>query len=180
MVISLSVCRSSSMIVARLHLVNEVPACVMPSIVYRVPCHVNTLFRLPGPWQVLQHEAPPAQLLAWSTTRPTLAVGHSSSGAVLLYNCSPAAAPAGGDNGAPCTLKQPQQVLVHQLQQQVSSLAWRPVHSSMLAVGCCGGVALWSLGKLPLSAAAMHRGAESTTSSATAWTTFLSFRAGCR
>lgn len=168
------------MIVACRHAMNEVSACVMASSNHPMPCGVNTCLRLPGPWQVLQHEAPPAQLLSWSTTRPTLAVGHSSSGAVLLYNCSPAAAPAGGDNGAPCTLRQPQQVLVHQLQQQVSSLAWRPVHSSMLAVGCCGGVALWSLGKLPLSAAAMHRGAESATSSATAWTTFLSFRPGCR
>lgn len=29
---------------------------------------------------------------------------------------------------------------------QVSALAWRPMYSSMLAVGCTGGVCLWSLG----------------------------------
>jgi hypothetical protein len=131
--------------------------------------------RLPGPWQVLNHEIPPPQLLSWNTRQPILAVGHSSSGAVLLYNCTSAAGSAGAS-----TLRDPQHVLVHQLQQQVSSVAWRPVHSSMLAVGCAGGVALWNLGKLPLSAAAMSRGSERATSAAAAWATFLSFRPNCR
>lgn len=133
--------------------------------------------RLPGPWQVLQHEVPPPQLLSWNTNQPILAIGHSSSGAVLLYNCKAAAA---AGSSAPQSLQQPQHVLVHELQQQVSSVAWRPVHSSMLAVGCLGGVALWNLGKLPLSSAAMSRGPGGPSSAAAAWATFLSFKANCR
>jgi hypothetical protein len=126
---------------------------------------------------VLQHEIPPPQLLAWNASQPMLAIGHSSSGAVLLYNCA-SAATAG--SSAPGSIQRPQHVLVHQLQQQVSSVAWRPVHSSMLAVGCAGGVAMWNLGKLPLSTAAMSRGSDGATNAAAAWTTFLSFRANCR
>lgn len=87
-----------------------------------------------------------------------------------MYNCTTAAA-----GGSSTPLQQPEHVLVHQLQQQVSSVAWRPVHSSMLAVGCAGGVALWSLGKLALSTAAMSRGPDGA-----AWSTFLSFKANCR
>lgn len=126
---------------------------------------------------MLQHEIPPPQLLAWNASQPMLGVGHSSSGAVLLYNCA-SAATAG--SSAPSSIQRPQHVLVHQLQQQVSSVAWRPVHSSMLAVGCTGGVAMWNLGKLPLSTAAMSRGSDGATNAAAAWTTFLSFRANCR
>lgn len=133
--------------------------------------------RLPGPWQVLQHETPPLQLLSWSCSQPILAIGHSSSGAVLLFNCKSAAA---AGSSAPSSLQQPQHVLVHQLQQQVSSVAWRPVHSSVLAVGCAGGVALWNLGKAPLSAAALSRSSDGSTSAAAAWTTFLGFRTNCR
>ncbi len=95
---------------------------------------------------------------------------------MLIYNCRTAA--AGGSSSTP--MQQPEHVLVHQLQQQVSSLAWRPVHSSMLAVGCAGGVALWNLGKLPLSTAAMSRGGEGPASTAAAWSTFLKFKTNCR
>jgi hypothetical protein len=71
---------------------------------------------------------------------------------------------------------------------QVGCLAWRPVHCSMLAVGCQGGVALWSLGKVPLAASSAHRGYENggaaggAASSAAqgGWVTFLPFKSGCR
>lgn len=132
--------------------------------------------RLPSPWTVPSHDVSAPQLLSWNCSQPLLAVGHSSSGAVLVYNCASAAA-AGASSAV---LQEPQHVLVHQLQQQVSSLAWRPLHSSMLAVGCADGVALWSLGKLPLSTAAMTRGSNGASSGAAAWATFLSFRRDCR
>lgn len=131
--------------------------------------------RLPGPWSWPSLDVSSPQLLSWNANQPLLAVGHSSSGAVLVFNCTSAAA---GASSTP--LQQPEHVLVHQLQQQASSVAWRPVHSSMLAVGCAGGVALWNLGKLPLSAAAMSRGADGAPSAAAAWTTFLWFKANCR
>ena len=105
----------------------------------------SVLSRLPGPWRALRAEAPPLQqLLAWNCSQPLLAVGHGGSGAVLTYDAGAAADAAAGDGdgsgrGVP-ELTQPRQVLTHQLQQQVCSLAWRPVHSSMLAVGCSGGV----------------------------------------
>jgi hypothetical protein len=70
---------------------------------------------------------------------------------------------------------------------QVGCLAWRPVHCSMLAVGCQGGVALWSLGRVPLAAGNAHRGYENGGAGAAAsgaaqngWVTFLPFKSGCR
>eukprot|EP00878_Enallax_costatus_P009372 GHUV01009794.1.p1 GENE.GHUV01009794.1~~GHUV01009794.1.p1 ORF type:complete len:356 (+),score=107.10 GHUV01009794.1:214-1281(+) len=63
------------------------------------------------------------------------------------------------------------------LHVQVSSVAWRPVHSSMLAVGCEGGVALWSLGRLPLAASNRSGGSGPP---AAGWVTFLPFKKGCR
>lgn len=56
----------------------------------------------------------------------------------------------------------------------------------MLAVGCQGGVALWSLGRLPLTAANVHRGPENGRAAAAetaqggGWVTFLPFKHGCR
>ena len=48
----------------------------------------------------------------------------------------------------------------------------------MLAVGCEGGAALWSLGRLPL-AAASKTGAGGGPP-APGWVTFLPFKTGCR
>jgi hypothetical protein len=57
----------------------------------------------------------------------------------------------------------------------------------MLAVGCQGGVALWSLGKVPLAASSMHRSWENGSAGGAAaaaqqggWVTFLHFKHGCR
>ncbi|WIA17790.1 hypothetical protein OEZ85_009302 [Tetradesmus obliquus] len=135
---------------------------------------------LPGFLQPAAGPCPP-KLLAWHCNKQQLAVGHAGSGAVLLYDLSAAAA---GDG----VLSQAQQVLTHQLQQQVRCLAWRPVHCSSLAVGCLGGVALWSLGKAPLAASSsQHRGRENGGGGAAAaaaaqgaWVTFLQFKHGCR
>ncbi|WIA38093.1 hypothetical protein OEZ86_001455 [Tetradesmus obliquus] len=131
----------------------------------------------------------PPKLLAWHCNKQQLAVGHSGSGAVLLYDLSAgAAAAASGDDAGDGVLSQAQQVLTHQLQQQVGCLAWRPVHCSSLAVGCLGGVALWSLGKAPLAASSsQHRGRENGGGGGAAggaaqggWVTFLQFKHGCR
>uniref|UniRef100_A0A383VE24 Ribosomal protein eL8/eL30/eS12/Gadd45 domain-containing protein n=1 Tax=Tetradesmus obliquus TaxID=3088 RepID=A0A383VE24_TETOB len=139
---------------------------------------------LPGFLQPAAGPCPP-KLLAWHCNKQQLAVGHAGSGAVLLYDLSAAAAAAAAGDGV---LSQAQQVLTHQLQQQVGCLAWRPVHCSSLAVGCLGGVALWSLGKAPLAASSsQHRGRENGGGGAAAaaaaqgaWVTFLQFKHGCR
>jgi hypothetical protein len=97
----------------------------------------------------------PPSLLSWHSTQQVLAVGHASTEAVLVYDLAAAssadtAAVHSGKAGTaslPPPLTAPRNVLSHQLQRCVCSLAWRPVHCSMLAVGCDGGVALWSLGK---------------------------------
>lgn len=47
----------------------------------------------------------------------------------------------------------------------------------MLAVGCEGGVALWSLGKLPLAASNRSGGGAAP---AAGWVTFLPYKRGCR
>ncbi|KAF6265125.1 WD40-repeat-containing domain protein [Scenedesmus sp. NREL 46B-D3] len=127
------------------------------------------------------------KLLSWHCNQQQLAVGHANSGAVLLYDLSTGAAAAAVNDAGSGVQGQAQQVLTHQLQQQVGCLAWRPVHCSMLAVGCLGGVALWSLGKAPLAAGSMHRGGENggaggTASSAaqSGWVTFLQHKHGCR
>eukprot|EP00775_Hariotina_reticulata_P008513 gene8513-8695_t len=95
-----------------------------------------------------------------------LALGHSSSAAVLLYDLS---------SGGQGCIEQAQQILTHQLQQQISCLAWRPENCSNLAVGCAGGVALWSMGKLPVAASSIHKG-----DTAAGWVTFLPFKHKCR
>lgn len=61
---------------------------------------------------------------------------------------------------------------------QVSCVAWRPLLSSMLAVGVEGGVALWSLTPSPLAG-----GSTSSSSSGgvtPAWVTFLPYKEGVR
>jgi hypothetical protein len=56
----------------------------------------------------------------------------------------------------------------------------------MLAVGCQGGVALWSLGRVPLAASSAHRAYENGAGGAESgaaqggWVTFLPFKSGCR
>jgi len=89
----------------------------------------------------------------------------AASGAVLVFDVPPASlmAPSGGDGGAgrrtrraaaaaaaptaspPPPLSSPHVVLVHELQRRAACVAWRPGQPNHLAVGCAGGVALWTL-----------------------------------
>lgn len=58
-----------------------------------------------------QPEPQAPNLVAWHCNKQTIAVGHASSGAVLLYDCA--------DTAGAEVLDKAQQVLTHQLQQQV-------------------------------------------------------------
>jgi hypothetical protein len=68
--------------------------------------------------------------------------------------------------------------------RQVSCCAWRPLLSSMLAVGVEGGVALWSLTPSPLaggsSSSSSSAGGSSSGGVSPGWVTFLPYKEGVR
>jgi hypothetical protein len=88
---------------------------------------------LPGFLQPAASPCPP-KLLAWHCNQQQLAIGHAGSGAVLLYDLSTAA--SGGDAGGG-VVSQAQQVLTHQLQQQVRAPAAEAMPSDMHACVYC-------------------------------------------
>ena len=55
---------------------------------------------------------------------------------------------------------------------QVAALAWRPSAGQALAVGCAGGVCLWSLRRCPAGGAPSCRASVAGSHTA-AWLTFL-------
>jgi len=140
---------------------------------------------VPLPWPLQpprpRSQLPPPALLAWHAQRQWLAVGHAPADAVLVYNLD--AAPS--DPSAPERVEEAQLVLVHELQQGVAALAWRPVHCTMLAAGGRGGVTLWSLGRQPAGGGGFQRAAAGAGGNGggvggQAWASFLRYADNCR
>jgi hypothetical protein len=111
---------------------NPVLLHIAPLGCYCVMLHLLLLLPrlgLPGFLQPAVGPCPP-RLLAWHCNQQQLAIGHAGSGAVLLYDLSTAAAGGDAESGI---LSQAQQVLTHQLQQQVRAPAAEPVPSDLHA-----------------------------------------------
>jgi hypothetical protein len=79
----------------------------------------------------------PPKLLAWHCNQQQLAIRHTGSGAVLLYDLSSGAPATAGNDVGGGVLSQAQQVLTHQLQQQVRApLAGLHTTASSYACWC--------------------------------------------
>lgn len=141
-------------------------------------------FALPWPLRAprLRSEMPAPQLISWHAQRQWLAVGHAAADAALIYDLDAAPSPS-----VPDCVEEASLVLTHELQSGLSSLAWRPVHCTMLAAGCRGGVVLWALGRQPAGGAGFQRaagggngGGNGSPVGGAAWATFLRYQDGCR
>ncbi|GBF89820.1 hypothetical protein Rsub_02524 [Raphidocelis subcapitata] len=139
------------------------------------------------PWPLRPPRArgslPAPQLISWHAQRQWLAVGHAAADAALIYDLD--AAPSAS---VPDCVEEAALVLTHELQSGLSSLAWRPVHCTMLAAGCRGGVVLWALGRQPAGGAGFQRAAAGGNGNGggaggavggAAWASFLRYSDGC-
>ncbi|EIE26352.1 hypothetical protein COCSUDRAFT_39467 [Coccomyxa subellipsoidea C-169] len=116
--------------------------------------------------------APASTPVAWHRQTDRLAV---SDGADRVHvGEASAVASTSGRAASPAALPG-KLALYHDFQHQVTALAWRPLSSNTLAVGCRRGVCLWSLGKCPAGGAPACR-ATVAGSSTSAWLTFLRTR----
>lgn len=82
-------------------------------------------------------------LVAWHPTAPLLATADAQDR--ILVSLPGALLPPEDPTGQ--TQRPTSYVLAHESQAGVQCLAWRPAAASTLAVGCLGGVMLWSLDK---------------------------------